>query len=828
MTSLPVNDRFRKTQWLVAMMVACATARSAPAAKFIDLGLLPGPGPIVGSSARGLSPNGSIVVGSVFNGATLPTTNWQAFRWTNSGGLVGLGNLAAGIPGGDTTGLSVSSDGSVVVGVSAGGAFRWTAAGGMVGLGAGTARDVSSDGSVVVGNSGGTAFRWTAGGGLASLGDLAGGAVSSSANSVSADGTVVAGMGTSASGTEAFRWTAAGGMVGLGDLPGGSFFSDARRIATDGSIVGFSSSAAGPEAFRWTSGSGMVGLGVVGVPFRRGISADGTVVVGDFGGIMPMIWDPTHGTRDLQSVLAPLVGTALDGWELTFAYAISADGLWVAGEGNSPFSPNQAWLAYLPEQTKWSAEMSGTWDFATNWEGSFVPGTTDDVVIDPVAALTVTGPNSNRIVKSLTLGGSGAGRATLALSSITGELQATSSATINADGELLLADGRIFTAPTLSNSGVLRGSGTVNANLTNLASGEVRVASGQSLLVNGTSQSNAGKLEVIGGSVEVIGSMTNATSTGLVTGRSATLRFSGGLDNNGSLLLSSGDNDVSGDITNNASGKVMVAGGAHATFYDDVAQNGTLQVIKVGSTTSVAVFAGAFTGSGGSSGGGDIFFLGDLRPGNSPAIVTFANSVGLGANASLEIELGGTAKGRGYDSVAVAGTAALDGGLSVSLIDGFVPSIGNTFEILTATGGITGSFATESLPVPIGLTWDVVYGASSILLTVISAPAAPGDYNQNGVVDAADYIVWRKTLGQTGAGLAADGDGNQKIDSGDYQVWRIHFGQTGGSGAGIAVPEASASILLFLAVAGVSLWRRSAARTVSTSSCVTHPRKRPN
>ena len=818
MRSLPVTDRFWKIQWLVAMMVVCATAGLAEAAKFIDLGLLPGPGPIVGSSARGLSPNGTIVVGSVFNGATLPTTNWQAFRWTNSGGLVGLGNLAAGIPGADTTGLSVSSDGSVVVGVSAGGAFRWTAGGGMVTLGGGTARDVSSDGSVVVGNSGGTAFRWTAGGGLVSLGDLAGGAVSSSANSVSSDGSVVAGMGTSASGTEAFRWTAAGGMVGLGDLPGGTFFSDARRIAPDGSIVGFSNSAAGTEAFRWTSGGGMVGLGVVGgIPFRRGISADGTVVVGDFGGTMPMIWDPAHGTRDLQSVLAPIVGSALNGWTLNFAYAISADGRWVAGEGNSPSSPNQAWMAYLPEQTKWAAEMSGTWDAATNWEGLFVPGTTDDVVIDPVAVLTVTGPNSNRIVKSLTLGGSGTGRATLALSGITGELQATSSATINADGELLLADGRIFTAATLSNSGVLRGSGTVNANLTNLASGEVRVGSGQSLLVNGASQSNTGKLEVIGGSLEFIGSMTNATSTGLVTGRSATLRFTGGLANNGSLLLSSGDNDVSGDITNNASGKVMVAGGAHATFYDDLTQNGTLQVIKVGSTTSVAVFAGAFTGSGGSSGGGDIFFLGDLRPGNSPAIVNFANNIGLGANASLDIELGGTANGSGYDSVAVAGAATLDGGLSVSLIDGFVPSIGNTFEILTATGGISGAFATESLPAPIGLTWDVVYGANSVLLTVITAPAVPGDYNQNGVVDAADYIVWRNTLGQTGAGLAADGDGNQEVDSGDYQVWRTHFGQTAGSGsgAGIAVPEPSASVLLLLAVAGVPIRRRNAARTVS-------------
>ena len=73
-------------------------------------------------------------------------------------------------------------------------------------------------------------------------------------------------------------------------------------------------------------------------------------------------------------------------------------------------------------------------------------------------------------------------------------------------------------------------------------------------------------------------------------------------------------------------------------------------------------------------------------------------------------------------------------------------------------------------------------------------PAAVfGDYNQNGVVDAADYVVWRNTLGTTGvpAYSGADGDGDTTIDQDDYGVWRAHFGQTvpavgAGSGAGQA------------------------------------------
>ena len=57
-----------------------------------------------------------------------------------------------------------------------------------------------------------------------------------------------------------------------------------------------------------------------------------------------------------------------------------------------------------------------------------------------------------------------------------------------------------------------------------------------------------------------------------------------------------------------------------------------------------------------------------------------------------------------------------------------------------------------------------------------------GDYNGDGVVDAADYVAWRYSLGQTGVGLAADGNLNNQIDSGDYDYWRNRFGQAAGNG----------------------------------------------
>lgn len=78
-----------------------------------------------------------------------------------------------------------------------------------------------------------------------------------------------------------------------------------------------------------------------------------------------------------------------------------------------------------------------------------------------------------------------------------------------------------------------------------------------------------------------------------------------------------------------------------------------------------------------------------------------------------------------------------------------------------------------------------------------------GDYNGDGVVDAADYTVWRDTSGMTGVGLAADGDRDGDVDAADYQVWLDTYGQvvttSGASASGSSTPEPGALMLAMLA-----------------------------
>lgn len=100
--------------------------------------------------------------------------------------------------------------------------------------------------------------------------------------------------------------------------------------------------------------------------------------------------------------------------------------------------------------------------------------------------------------------------------------------------------------------------------------------------------------------------------------------------------------------------------------------------------------------------------------------------------------------------------------------------------------------ATDHLP----LVADYTYVAPPAMLA--------GDYNNDGVIDGADYTVWRDSFGQVvTAGSGADGDGSGTIDQADYDTWVLHFGETQpGSGAGAVstatVPEPSAAALLVI------------------------------
>ncbi|WP_145247414.1 hypothetical protein [Aeoliella mucimassa] len=130
--------------------------------------------------------------------------------------------------------------------------------------------------------------------------------------------------------------------------------------------------------------------------------------------------------------------------------------------------------------------------------------------------------------------------------------------------------------------------------------------------------------------------------------------------------------------------------------------------------------------------------------------------------------------------------------------------IGNAYDTTVDVHDLQFSFSTAD---------GLVFAASVFYDGVLpEQPKLLGDYNGDGIVNLADYTVWRDNLGSTTV-LAADGNGNDVIDAGDYTVWKGNFGKLNnspvqGSVANQAVPEPAAWGILLVAGAAVLVINR--------------------
>ena len=172
--------------------------------------------------------------------------------------------------------------------------------------------------------------------------------------------------------------------------------------------------------------------------------------------------------------------------------------------------------------------------------------------------------------------------------------------------------------------------------------------------------------------------------------------------------------------------RIVTTGGATTTFFDDVVHNGT--EIRT-SANSHSVFLGSVTGGGNFTGSGTVYFEGDLRPGNSPALISFGGDLVLGSTSTLHIELGSLELDE-YDQLQIAGDLSIDGHLMVSLLDGH--SLGSNQQYLIANiggsrtgfwnglneGSLVGSYGGTDL----FITYSANNGSGIALFTAVPEP----------------------------------------------------------------------------------------------------------
>jgi autotransporter-associated beta strand protein len=218
-------------------------------------------------------------------------------------------------------------------------------------------------------------------------------------------------------------------------------------------------------------------------------------------------------------------------------------------------------------------------------------------------------------------------------------------------------------------------------------------------------------------------------------------------DGNGDGAINQADYDLwSGSFSATSGGALLVNGG-------------TLKVPNI---------TGDVTNSGGT-----------LAPGTAPAVRTMggalAENVGI-----LQVMVGGIVPGTNFDQIQVGGATTLGGALTVQLVNSFVPTLNQSFQILTSVGSVSGTFTSLNLPSPgAGKAWQVQYGTNDVKLVIVAAGSAA-------------------SISTNGTSSAGSGS---------------HSG--GALGPGPSVPEPSTLTILLLGCIPLKLVRRAGKRHIS-------------
>ena len=253
----------------------------------------------------------------------------------------------------------------------------------------------------------------------------------------------------------------------------------------------------------------------------------------------------------------------------------------------------------------------------------------------------------------------------------------SNNAGINGRGSLTTA-----AATSISSNGNYMNRHWINTGTVTLSSGDTNVE-----LFNGTVFDNQG--------VFIVDS-TRANPVANLWGGPAYFNNTGTLTWNGS-----GTQSIDSPIQLNNTGSVNVASGTLSApgFADNagslnVASGATFQKSGGFTNTSTGVIAGSGSIDVGS---GTLVNAGTLRPGGANAAGTLSITGNLANSGSIEMDLGGATPGSGYDRIAVSGSVQLGGSFKATLINGYTPTTGQDFDLITSTGA-SGSFTSFYLP----------------------------------------------------------------------------------------------------------------------------------
>jgi fibronectin-binding autotransporter adhesin len=275
-------------------------------------------------------------------------------------------------------------------------------------------------------------------------------------------------------------------------------------------------------------------------------------------------------------------------------------------------------------------------------------------------------------------------------------------------------DARVATP--LTNSGLVRiDSGRLTLAGGSASSGQYVITPGAGLRLSGAAPH---EIAGAGEAAEVVtggGNLQISAEAGLWLSGDGTL--SAAVANAGMLTGTGGGvSRFNGAVTN--SGIVSASGGTMAFSGGYTQTDGLLGLTGGNISGDLRLLGGMLTG------GGTVFgnlenLGGTVSPGASPGVLTVGGNYTQGADGILMMDIGGFLPGSGFDLLAVAGAATLDGTLNISQYGGFISNLGDAFELLTSDR-LMGDFS--ALTADPGFAYSGIPGPSSYTVVNTLSP----------------------------------------------------------------------------------------------------------
>jgi autotransporter-associated beta strand protein len=291
--------------------------------------------------------------------------------------------------------------------------------------------------------------------------------------------------------------------------------------------------------------------------------------------------------------------------------------------------------------------------------------------------------------------------------------------------------------------------GTLVLSGTNTYSGGTRLTAGVLEVANGAALgASSSALRFNGGTLRAGAALTLTRPITVAAG-------GGSLDTAANAVTLSGPISGSGNLTKRGLGVLTVSSTSNTHSGMTTIAEGAVVLSsgKLGHTTisSGARLAGIGTIQG------NLTNSGTLSPGNSPGTITVVGNLTLNPTGTYAVEL---ASATSHDKLMVGGTAALDGTLAVTGLNGFVPTSGQTFKIIEAANGVTGTFANLISPFAqnsVMQRFEAVYNPFDVTLSFTQLPFAglSGTPNQVAIGTAIDAALTNQSIPTLAASLNA-------------------------------------------------------------------------